>query len=65
MAAQTFTVPCPGTAEPTLAVLLYDNVMEETTDKSNNRLVMHIAEVVVYYLYAEESKLLTRERNYK
>ena len=46
--AQTYKVPCPATREPTLAVLLYDDVMEETKDKNEDKLVMNIAEVVIY-----------------
>ena len=40
--AQTYTVPCPATTEPTLAVFVYDN---EGDGKWN---YMNIAEVEIY-----------------
>ena len=48
VADQTYTVNCPGTAESTQAVLLYDNEIEGTTDLEAEELVMNIAEVRVY-----------------
>ena len=45
---QTYTVSCPATTEKTIAVLISDNVMEETYDKGQNRMVMNIAEVMIY-----------------
>ena len=45
---QTYTISCPATTEKTTAVLLSDNVMEETSDKGSNRVVMNIAEVMIY-----------------
>ena len=45
---QTYTVFCPATTERTNAVLLSDNVMEETYDKSRDDLVMTIAELMIY-----------------
>eukprot|EP00116_Pleurobrachia_bachei_P011285 sb/3471547/ len=45
---QTYTIHCPVTREKTLAVFLYDDVMELSMDKGNNRTFMNIAEVVVY-----------------
>ena len=46
--AQTYTIPCPTTKEPTLAVFLYDNVVEESWDKPRDQMIMNIAEVMVY-----------------
>ena len=45
---QTYTVSCPATTEKTNTVLLSDNVMEETEDKTHNKLYMNIAEVMIY-----------------
>ena len=50
-------MPCPATSEPTLAVLLYDDVMEETKDKDLGRLSMAVAEVNIY---ANDSELRDR-----
>eukprot|EP00116_Pleurobrachia_bachei_P010218 sb/3470480/ len=60
---QTYTVSCPATTEKTNAVLLSDNVMEETHDKGLNRLVMNIAEVMIYKVtsgrFCTKSDLIT------
>ena len=48
LVAQTYTIPCPTTKELTLAVFLYDEVIEEYWDKSRDNLVMEITEVMVY-----------------
>ena len=45
---QTYTVSCPATTEKTIEVLLSDNVMEQTGDKTRNHMNMNIAEVMVY-----------------
>eukprot|EP00116_Pleurobrachia_bachei_P011452 sb/3471714/ len=47
---QTYNIPCPITRERTLAVFLYDDVMELSMDQGNNRTFMNIAEVEVYKL---------------
>eukprot|EP00116_Pleurobrachia_bachei_P005013 sb/3465275/ len=50
---QTYTVPCPATSEPTLAVFLYDDFK---LSDDNGRLIMRIVEVSVsgvtrYYFF--------------
>ena len=45
---QTYTVPCPAPTEKTNAVLLTDNLMEETSDKGKNHLIMNMADVTIY-----------------
>ena len=40
--AQTYTVPCPPTIEPTLSVFVYDDTFERPYN------IMNIAEVMVY-----------------
>ena len=46
--AQTYTIPCPTTKEPTLAVFLYDDVMEESWDKPRTYMIMNLAEVRIF-----------------
>ena len=45
---QTYSIPCPEATEPTVSVLLYDDVMEGTGDLSSDWLIMNIAEIIVY-----------------
>ena len=42
---QTYTVPCPATSEPTVAVFLFDGVREPT---DNGYLVIRIVEVMIF-----------------
>ena len=44
--AQTYTVSCPVTTEPTIAVLVTDK--EKSSGETDDRIVMNIAEVTVY-----------------
>ena len=48
--AQTYTILCPTTKELTLAVFLYDDVIEESYDKKKgkNWIIMNLAEVMVF-----------------
>ena len=45
--AQTYTIDCPSTTEPTISVYLFDDEIA-SDDLTHNRLVMNIAEVRVY-----------------
>ena len=51
--AQTYTVPCPVTTNRTKAVYLYDDVMEKSGDLERNRLIMNVAEMMVYELITQ------------
>eukprot|EP00116_Pleurobrachia_bachei_P011674 sb/3471936/ len=44
---QTYTVPCPATSEPTLAVFLYDNYKDSTENKGLV-IIMRIVEVMIF-----------------
>ena len=51
---QTYTVSCPTTTEPTVAVFLYD---ETTANGDSGKIVMNIAEVMVYSFKCEKEKV--------
>ena len=52
---QTYTISCPATTEKTIAVLLSDNVMEESNDEGHSQIAMNIAEVMIQSKFCTES----------
>ena len=49
--AQTFTVRCPYTEEPTLFLFVYDDTKNIPWDIDHDQMVLHIAEIRLYGLY--------------